>query len=326
VIIHPELRALREDDLPQRVAQTRLIAAADEWRRQAETADLLNQLDRFAAGAVLGECPVLDGLLCGPGRVARDFAKHFVRSQLAMLAESPLGHLAFRHFTDGSISTLLLARAGNVTLSLVAIDGEGLAERPMPASVSFSPSEMWEHVLAGAAQADLVEREGEDHVELKTSTLLLEEGTRISRDASRQALVLRVVEGRLVSLRLQRRQRQAGEACEYDRASGRLVHKAAGNPRDSRIELMVALLGRLQRRDAAPLIGALAREPGSAGLRWQALRECLALDTRTGFGALCALAASPDDPLAPPAGALRAQLIETYPQLARMVPCLESST
>jgi hypothetical protein len=78
---------------------------------------------------------------------------------------------------------------------------------------------------------------------------------------------------------------------------------------------MLALLGRMRRAETAPVMAAIAREPGDASLRWQALRECLALDTAAGLAALSYLARTGDDPLAPPAGALRAQLIETHPEL-----------
>jgi hypothetical protein len=54
---------------------------------------------------------------------------------------------------------------------------------------------------------------------------------------------------------------------------------------------------------------------GSAHLRWQAVRECLALDTARGFALLSRIAADPADDLSTSAGALRAQLVETYPQL-----------
>jgi hypothetical protein len=75
------------------------------------------------------------------------------------------------------------------------------------------------------------------------------------------------------------------------------------------------------RADAAPHMAALARDEGSPAVRWQALRECLALDTMAGFQALCALATSHGDPLAGAAGALRAQLVEAYPQLRQIEPC-----
>ena len=108
---------------------------------------------------------------------------------------------------------------------------------------------------------------------------------------------------------------------EYALADGSLVHQAASDPEDSRTELMMALLGRMNRADAAPSIAGIARGEGSAALRWQALRECLALDTRSGFEALDAVARDADDPLCSAAAALRARLIETYPQLREAAEC-----
>ena len=83
---------------------------------------------------------------------------------------------------------------------------------------------------------------------------------------------------------------------------------------------MLALLGRMGRREAAPTMAAMARESGSEALRWQALRECLALDTKEGFEALTDVARATGDPLAMPAGALRAQLVEAHPELLSLVP------
>ncbi len=115
--------------------------------------------------------------------------------------------------------------------------------------------------------------------------------------------------------------RNAGPTREFGLADAKLVHQAAGNVRDSRVEMVMALLGRMGRADAAPLLADIAREPGSAALRWQALRECLALETLTGFTALSAIARSPGDELAPAAGALRAQLVEAHPQLKEIEAC-----
>ena len=86
---------------------------------------------------------------------------------------------------------------------------------------------------------------------------------------------------------------------------------------------MLALLGRMRRAEAAPTMAAMAREAGPDGLRWQALREALALDTAEGFRALCHVARASDDPLAMPAGALRAQLVEAHPELLALEkqPC-----
>jgi hypothetical protein len=86
---------------------------------------------------------------------------------------------------------------------------------------------------------------------------------------------------------------------------------------------MLALLGRMGRKDAAPAMAAMAREAGPENLRWQALREALALDAGEGFRALSGVARAADDPLAMPAGALRAQLVEAHPELLALEasPC-----
>lgn len=52
-------------------------------------------------------------------------------------------------------------------------------------------------------------------------------------------------------------------------------------------------------------------------LRWQAMREALAMDSTAGLDLLAMLATSPGDPLAGPAAALRTSLLETRPELGR---------
>jgi hypothetical protein len=327
VIIHPELRALRSDDTPQRVAQKGLRAAMDEWRARPQVGALLAEVERFAAYRDFAECPALARLFEPGDPAAGLLASEFVTATAAALGQAPLGHVPLRNFTDGLVSTLVLARAGNATLSLVALDGQALAAKPEPVTADFSPSETWEHVLAGQACADRIERriERQSPVDgdavLESRKIELRPGQVVRRDAEREVLQIRDVDGCLVLLRLNRRRAAAGPTREYRLADGRLVHQAAGNPRDSRIELMMALLGRMGRGDAAPLLAAIAREDGSTALRWQALRECLALDTLAGFHALCEVARSSEDALSSPAGALRAQLIQSYPQLAEVDAC-----
>jgi hypothetical protein len=323
VIVHPELQALRGDDAPQRLAQDLLIARDADWRARPEIAAVLEELGRLDAGETFPRCPLLSRMFSPDSPAAPEFAGSFVRMAAQGLARAPLGHVPLRHFTDGVHSTLLLGRCGNVTLSLVAVDGEGLAGRPEPVTVDFGPSEVWEHVLAGRASAKIVERSGpvEGPARLAGRDVALRPGNVVFRPAGRQAMLLRGVESCLVTLRLQRRLRDAGPTREYRLSDGKLVHQAAGNVRDSRIEMAMAALGRMGRADAAPLLADIATEAGSAALRWQALRECLALDTRAGFTALTTIATSPGDELAAAAGALRAQLIEAHPMLAEIEPC-----
>ena len=323
MIEHPDLRALRGDDSPQCDAQDALSQVLDDWRARPAIAALLGELEPFAAGAQLADCPGLAALFTPGCDAARGLTGDFSATTCAALAAQPLGHVPLRHFTDGITSTVLIARAVNVTLSLVAIDGEGLGRRAESATASFGPNQTWEHILGGSAAVEAVfcEPTGPREARLPRTPQEIGPGSILYRDGQREARLLRRIDGALVSLRLQRRRSNAEVTREYDLASGALLHQAAGNPRDSRIELMLAMLGRMGRKDAAPLMAQIARTGGSTSLRWQALRECLALDTLAGFAALAEIAADPDDALAGPAGALRAQLVEAHPLLLEFEPC-----
>lgn len=303
--LHPTIAALRSDDAPQRQAQSELFAAVAQWREQE--AGVLAALERYGAGEDIGDCQALADLLSKGARAA-EFSGAFVRRTAQALVAAPLAHAPLRHFTDGSVSTLLLARAGRASLFLAAVNGTALAAQPRPRSVSYTASESREMILSGWARADLVS----EH----TEALDLSPGTAIHRDCTRQALILREVEGTLVLLRLLRRHADPVPTREVDLATGAPIHQAAATAEDSRAELMIALLGRMGRSDATPVLAGIARSEASPDLRWQALRECLGLDTAAGFEALTALAHAADDPLTIPAGALRAQLVESHPELA----------
>jgi hypothetical protein len=326
--LHPRLRALRSDDAPQRHAQTAAFRATAAWRAQLDVAVVMDDLAAFATSRDMAECPALAALFDAGDPAAGRLAAGFVAQTSALLRQEPLAHVPLRHFVDGTVSTLLLGSAGSASLLLSALDGAAFSRLPPPVSLSFTANETWEHMLEGDAEAELVElRTGgqpasANPVSIHRRAITIRPGRVIGRDGSRQALLLRRVEGRLVSLKLIRRKPGNTPSREYDLASGRLVHQAAGCARDSRHELMVTLLGRMGRADAAPVLAEMAQDIAAApALRWEALRECLGLDTIAGFRALCTVARSAADPLAAAAGALRAQLLEAHPQLAGVDPC-----
>ncbi|MFA7586023.1 MAG: hypothetical protein WCY11_07470 [Novosphingobium sp.] len=318
--IHPELQALRNDDAPQRRAQQALHDAMVAWRAAPAVAAIVDDVARFAEGAELAECLALARLFVAGDASVLDLVHGFTAVGAGALMAHPLAHLPQRHYHDQVLSTLVLARAGQVTLSLAVVDGDSFARLPPARTASFWPGEAWEHVLAGRAQVEIVQNVEPRGlpVQLRREPAEMRPGDVFVRHAAREAAVLRKVAGCLVSLQLQRRHVDAGPAREYDLATGALVHQSAGDPRDSRMELSLAVLGRMGRSDAAPLMASIAREPGSESLRWQALRECLALDTRTGFATLSVIAGDPRDVLSAPAGVLRAQLVEAHPQLLEL--------
>jgi len=315
MIVSPEIAALRDDETP--LARDRAVMAeASAYWCESEAA-VLDTLAAFDTGAALTDLPALAELFTGNGRAAAAFAARFTAAQAEAQLRAPLAHVAHRHFTDGINATLLLGRRGGTTLTLVAIDGVALARQPAPVAATFPPIECWDRVLAGSADAETIActPDGPHSARLEATTRTVAAGALVARDARTTALLWRRVHGSLVLLSLQRRARVSSPVSEYRLADGRLIHCAAGNPRESRQEMMVSMLGAMGRADAAPLLAEIAREPGADAVRWQALREGLGLDTRTGFLALDAVARNLSDPLAEPAADLRAHLTEAYPQL-----------
>ncbi len=323
MLIRPELEALRSYDAPQRRAQGLLGQALDRWRATPLVAAADAELAQWGQGAALDDLPVLSALFAGDDSQAAEFCAGLVGLILAELEREPLGQSPLRHYMDGSLAAVTVLRRGTTVLTLQAIDGHKLARAAAPVSVRFVPAETIDVILAGHARADRIELAGckPGGADLVRTACALAPGAVSHREGWRQSLHYTQIDGSLVMLRLQRRTGDDGTAREFSLEDGSLLHQAAASPRDSRLELTAALLGRMGRADAAPLLAAMAEEQGQPSLRWQMLRECLALDTARGFETLCRLAAEPSDPLAAPAGALRAQLIEAYPQLAGIEPC-----
>lgn len=319
--VNSAIAALRGDRAPQRRAQDAMKRALDLWRATRGAEGALAEIERFGKGAPLESCPTLEAMFTRPDlaeTMIDSLVGHFCRA----LRESPLGHPPFRHGFNGSASTLLLARSGRAQLMLQARE-QGRYDYP---AANFSDAVRFDAVLAGAATARIARIRGaEGKVHFAEEPIALKRGSRLAYDCNSESLLVELVERRLIVLRLAQLPPDPRPSREYCRASGDLLHRSAGSLASSRHEMMVALLGRMQRAEAAPLLSEIATGTADDSLRWQALRECLALDTAQGFAALCSLARDSSDSLAGEAGALRAQLVETYPQLGEWesVQCQE---
>lgn len=324
MLIRDEIEALRGNDAPQRHAQAELALAHQRWRSQANCDAIEAEMQRFGSGEALPKLPLLAALFTPGSPAARNFLDGLTGTLLAELRTHPFGQVPLRHFCDGTLASLLIASVGPVGLVVQAIDGSGLRRRGPFLTASFTPGETWEHVLAGTGEGELLRITGQrpgGGIVLQRSPAILQPGTVNCREGSRESLLHLSIPTTLVLLKLQRRVETGAVAREYRLSDGEQVHQASASLRESRLELAAALLGRMGRSDAAPLLAAMAEERGGASLRWQSLRECIALDSGTGFATLCRIAARADDPLASPAGALRAQLLETYPQLKEVALC-----
>jgi hypothetical protein len=310
--IDPAIEALRSDRAPQRQAQAAMVDAFRAWRADSWVERALAELQAFGEGTPLEECRELEALFTGQGgaeRLAAELVRRFART----LGEAPFGHPPLRHGFDGDVSTLLLASSGRAQLLLKALEPGTYPD----SAAGFSDVLRFDAVLAGEAEGVIARLPlpAGDRVEMHDERIRLGAGNRLAFDCSSETLLVTGVDKRLVLLRLDLAAKTPAPTREYDRSSGRLTHLSAGDLATSRQEMMLALLGRMKRREAVPLMAGLALDEGDRSLRWQALRECLALDTAAGFAALVQIARDADDPLCGAAGALRAQLVEAHPQL-----------
>ncbi len=319
MFLRAELATVDRDDTAQRRAQDFAYGAFAAWRAEGHNLAWGAALQAFGTGSELNECPALAALFQGDPARAAAVVDCLIVSGLCAVSAEPLCHVPLRHGGDAGRATLLLGQAGDASLALVARSGAALAKAPAPTSATFSPARQWLRVIAGSANAALVEVGPSGAPAVRSFDLA--PGDVLARDALREALHFKSIPATLVTLELTRRDRRADVARELALADGALLRQSASDPRDSRLELMAALLGRMGRTDAAPTLAALAQARAPMPLRWQALREALALDTRAGFAALGALAQAPGEPLAAAARDLRARLITDHPQLRELALC-----
>lgn len=313
--VHPDIAALRSDRAPQREAQAAMLAAQQQWAAEPGAATMLEELDDYGKGAPLEACRVLEAMFTVAGEAERLLdlmSQHYCRA----IAANPIGHPPFRHGFDGKSASILLASAGRAQLMIQAKEpGEYITE-----TYGFSDATRLDAVLGGAADARLVGtlKRSDGSVRFREQSLVLQASHRLALDLGSETLVVDRVQRRLVVLRLLRTARAPQPSRDHDAASGRLLHQSAGHIGTSRQEAIIALLGRMGREDAVPEIVRIALGDGDSSLRWQALREALALDTGAGFGALSNVAQRGGDALAAQAGALRARLLEAHPQLVKL--------
>ena len=323
MLLRPELQALRSDDAPQRQAQAALHRLSAQWLADGGGAGFQESLASYGSGEPLARLPALARLFVTGDSAALRLTRDLIDQMAVALAAAPWGQVPLRHKLDDMTATLVLGAAGNAVLVLQTIDGAGLERRPAALTASFSPGETYDHVLTGTAEARFIELRSETgaRADLAVTPCRLVAGDVARRNGAHQSLLIDFAPTSMTTLKLQRRPPSGSVTREFRLADGTLAHQAAGNPRESRFELATALLGRMERSDAAPLLAAMAEENGGQSLRWQSLKECLGLESGAGFGALSRIAARTDDPLSAPAAALRAQLLQLYPQLAGAVAC-----
>ena len=300
--------------------------AACGWAEEAAVAPLLAELAGYGADRALADCPGLLRLING-GDEAVAFARTAAAATTGCLRVASLAAWPWRHFSNGVLHSVTLAAMGEASLSLALVDGTAWraarkADPDHPGTselAAFQPGMLHAVVVAGTGTGRLFHNRSSvpERARIETEQIVFSPGGSFSIDGAREALEFDAIGGLLLTLRLYRRPEGNAPARQYNVASGALVHQAASDRGDSQAELSMALLRAMQRADAAPTLAAIARS-GAPPARWQALRECLALDSAAGFAALMEVAARADDPLCAPARKLAASLAAQHPALAMM--------
>ena len=313
--IDPAIAEWRRDGAAQRSAQRDLESARQAWRDGAART-LLADLDRYGAGEDLGCCDELQSALRCPTT-----ADALLAPLLSALVDSqrrhPLGQVPFRHHYSHGSGLVQLAASGRATVSLVFY--EAVSSKDQADTIAFADGERHELCLAGAASGHLfaLEKQADGAARIASEPLDLRRGVALKLGGDRTKRLERIA-GRLVILRLAREAVYPRPSHEYRIADGALIHRASGDREESREEIAIALLARMGRQDAAPVLARITRSERSDHLRWQALRAALTLDTACGFAQLSAIAEDRGDALREPARLLRDHLLASHPQLARL--------
>ena len=301
---------LRGDAAPQHEAQRLVAAARAQWTQHAVIAPVLTDLQRFGAGSDLAECSHLKEALTS---LAAGSAVAEVTLEIfaACVSQAPLGMVPFRHEVTPEGATLVLAVSGQSQL-LLCQRGRAMCE---PDCVTMSDVERHDLVLAGRAEALMCCLKG---TRLETTPIALGSGSQFQIAGGDKGIVTRQVHDPLVTLRLVRQQAQCKPTRQIAIASGAVVATAHGTMAESRRRLAIDVLAALRHPRAAQTLSEEAMQ-GDPATRWEALRQCLALDTGRGFSTLTRVADNADDLLSGRARALRDHLLAAHPVLATLI-------
>lgn len=311
--VDARIAALRRDRSAQRRLQTLAQETRADWLAKPEVAPVASALAQYAQGAALDDLPALARLVSDL-ESGRDFVSCWLEAGMAALGRKPLCQIAHRHSCSPGLSTMRLLSAGGASLTVLAY--EQRPEMARPATASFADREQRELVLAGKGRALFHERLGQSSTGegIRSRELHLGAGRTMSLSPLSESRQVLCVEGRMLVLQLARSSHTPRPTCEYRLSDGALVHQASGDKRASQLEMAMAVLGAMRRRDAVPAIARHASH-GAPHLRWDALRHIVALDPVRGVGLLGDIANFDHDALAVPARNLRQDLVARFPQL-----------
>lgn len=279
-----------------------LAAAADRSRRVTAAWRSSPAVERIAdafagcdAAAVDAVADVAEGLLRDDRWIAPLLAP-----LVEALAEDPWFEPPVRVTRDALRTTALLLELPAVTLTATILSAAEMARAPSPSTLAASGrlSVARYHRAGGATlQRWLAGDEGAGFSAAAAPplrplpALALTDGMVCRIDGRRHAHLISGATGDVALLTFATR--GGGLTREYDRATGTLLRTATSDDAASRTRLLLTMLRVDGRADAGAHFAAATHDP-AFHLRWDAMREWLALDPRAAAPRLRAMAS--DDP------------------------------
>lgn len=304
---HPDIAMLRS--YPK--AQHRPVPPSSDWRALPQAGPLVAALDAYGQGAELRGVPPLAAVLSDL-RAAQALVEAVVVHALAALERAPLDLLPFAHSLQPGLARVRIAEAGRATLTLIVYERRNPGPRPV--SVLFEDGEAHDMVVAGQGAALLHQLGAAGIV---TREIALTPGSRMAIEGAGQSRQIHAAETSLLVLRLSRMPANPEPSREFSLPDGQLIRASSGCKRTSQSMVALAVLGALSHRPAAAPMERLALNPDKPRhLRWEALRQLLAMDARAGTVLLERLANERGGVLAGPAAALWRNLVAAHPELA----------
>ncbi|GIX18759.1 MAG: hypothetical protein KatS3mg120_0435 [Erythrobacter sp.] len=307
--VDPALARLRAQGPDQPLTE----AALATWRAQSEVGAITAELARHAGGAGLEQCPVLARLFAD-AQAGQALLASLLQPLFAALRAEPLALPALGHRSAEGLVRLELAAHAGAVLGLVVHAPRASAA---PEAVLFEDGEVHEVVLAGEGAAICYQRAP---ASLMSAEIALNPGVRLARRGVGEARRIVAVTRPLVLLQLIRVPDTPAEGALVACADGRVLRRVSGCKRTSQKLMALGVLGALGHRPALLHMARLVRDQAAArDLRWEALRQALALDAAEGLKLLGALAGDPADPLAAEARGLTARLCAGRPEMAALL-------
>lgn len=299
-------RASRHDHYPRadvtRRRQMQTAAAALDARLRAHDAapgGIAQAMQRVA-----GAAPDRIFARLAPFMADHGWVQQRLRAALALCAADAFARPPLRIFSGSALSGLILAEVAPITLSLMIRPFNQPA--PRDPSVIFSPGHGLTQIVrsGGAAirryRVRLSEEERAGKFRQATAAPLedlgqapLADGDQIRIDQQSESFNLIPGDSDLVMLQLFVHAASRVPMREYDPATGRLIRAAAAGRATSFRQMGLAVLRAFGRTDAAPLFAA-ALDDDDFAMRWQVMRELVALAPQSALPHLSAMAA--DDP------------------------------